>query len=54
MATETRDLPADETPIRAEAERPCEEAVRVPAFPHNAQTRRTLVPVTLENEPKGL
>ena len=54
VAKETRDLSADETPIRAEAECLCEEAVRVPAVPHNAQTQGTLVPVTLENEPNGL
>ncbi|SRR5713226_5292222 len=53
VAEESLDLSAAETRIPAEAERLGEEAVRMPALPHDAQPRLTLVPVTLESEPLG-
>lgn len=51
VAEENLDLIRAETPIPAEAEFFNEEAVPVPALPHDAQVLMTPVRVTVESEP---
>lgn len=53
-ATEERlDLFPAETPISVVPERLGEEAMQVPTVPPDAQTRKTLIPLTLRSESTG-